>query len=224
MIELIEFGGTTIAIDVVGDFTPEYNAELTKHAIENGSEIVDHKIFKPVLLGLEVNQSEHPIDAPGYSMQTVPIRVEPNRAQIRSPFLLAGQAIRGAVGLLGGDATSILAYTNSSAEDRGSKLFDQLLELYVYDDVCSVTYKGRVYPNMSLVGIKKIESAAHVTLSKFQLSFEELRTVDLAAAATGSLPDPADLRAKPPKKQGIKTPKEVEESARPKSLLKSLLS
>lgn len=219
MIELITFGGQTIAVDVVGDFSPEYTAELTDHVVEDGSNVNDHKIFKPVLLGLEVNQTEHPIDAPGYNVESVSIEIEPNRAVILSPFLLVGNAIRGALGGLGSAGNSYVGYRSSSPEDRGNKLFEDLLTLYTSDEVATVTYKGRVYPNMSLVGIKKIESAAHVGLSKFQLSFKELRTVRLAAAGAGVLPDPESLRAKPPKKQGIKSPHQVEEAARPKSLL-----
>lgn len=219
--ELITFGDKSIVVDIVGDFSPEYVAELTDHAIEDGSEINDHKVFKPPVLTLEVNQTEHPIEADGYEKQSIGMNVEPVRTQVFSPFLLAGGVIRSALGLLGGSGDSFVGYKTDSPSARGNDLFENFLELYTSSDPAIVTFKGRAYPDMSLVGLKLLHSGSHVGLSKFQLTFKSIRTVTLAAQISGVLPDPADLRAKPPKKVGTKTAKQIEDEAIPK---KSLLA
>lgn len=217
--ELITFGSKTIAVDIVGDFSPEYNAELTDHVIEDGSNVNDHKIFAPVQLTFEVSQTEHPIDDFAYAREEVRMNLPPVRTNVLSPFLLAGQAIRGALGLFSEGSDKFVGYVTTNPVDRGNALFEDLLALYQSEDLAIVTFKGRAYPNMSLIGLKLIHSSTHVGLSKFQLTFKEIRTVQIAAQGAGVLPDPAELRAKPPKKQGIKSAETVEEEAKPKSLL-----
>jgi hypothetical protein len=212
--ELISWGGKSIAVDCVGDFSPEYSAELTDHVVEDGSNVNDHKIFAPVQLTFEVSQTEHPIDDFAYEKTEVRMSVPPVRTQVLSPFLLAGTAIRGALGLFSEGAEKFVGYVTSNPVQRGNALFEEFLALYQSEDLAIVTFKGRAYPNMSLIGLKLLHSSSHVGLTKFQLAFKELRTVDIAAAGGGVLPDPADLRAKPPVEQGIKSPEKVAEEAK----------
>src|SRR5690606_22327093 len=167
---------------------------------EDGSNINDHKVFKPDALTFEIAMTEVPIDAPGYTKQPVPIEVEQVRTRVLSPFLLAGSAIRSALGLFGGSVSSFVGYRNPLPQARGNAVYDDLLDLYRSDDLATVTYRGRTYSNLSLIGIKTLYSGPPmVGLTKIQVTFRELRTVRLAALGAGLLPNPASLRLALPK-------------------------
>lgn len=73
-IDLIQFDGGALVADMVGDFNAEDTGELTQHAIEDGSDIADHFIFRPRALTLTLVQTESPIETDvkgGFTPQTV---------------------------------------------------------------------------------------------------------------------------------------------------------
>lgn len=111
-----------ILVDLVTDLELTDGSEVTEHAIEDGSLAHDHQIQSPLMLSLEILQSNQPIstEETGFeyvskdlSFLTVSTIEESHRLEIRpvqtavlSPFLLAGQAVGAAIdsaaGALGG--------------------------------------------------------------------------------------------------------------------------
>ena len=204
MIELIKTPTQTILIDVVGDFGLTATAEQTKSAVEDGSVRSDHKIIQPSTLEIACAQTETPIEGkesggdPDFELTDIEYDVAEVATRVLSPFLLAGGAITAGVGAIAGaimgGPPAMQTLQTSNPRDRGGELTDALGLLFAGDEVAAVTYKGRTYTDMSLVGLVVSYTAeGEVGLTRYQLSFEELKTAKLQTVA---LPDPEELAHK----------------------------
>lgn len=224
MIELITLPGRVIAVDIVGAFGFQLSAELTEFPIESGSTVSDHKILMPMTGTIEIQQTEVPLDDPQYAMMPVELADIKARTVVTSPFLLAGAAADGLIGGLLGKAapTPMQVYKTTTPRDRGGELIDQLTELQASDETFSVTYRGRTFSNLSLIGVSLSYDRAGVT--NISLEVKEIKTISLTTIA---LPDPNALAiqpAKPSVKAAAATGSAAEEPVTNRSMLKSLIS
>ena len=207
MIELINTGGSVIAVDIVQELQAELSAETTDYATETGETRSDAKILGPILLTVQVRQTEKPIDAKdGFRMRPLDFEVPDVRTVVTSPFLLALQgaqavagAVSGAIGLLKKPKRMETLQTDNP-RDRGGELFEKLIELWTSSEVSDVSFKGRVFSNMSLVGLTLSDTLPGLTA--FQLSFKQQRSATTQRVA---LPNPADIALKPPATDGKTT-------------------
>jgi len=83
---------------------------------------------------------------------------------------------------------------SEAPRDRIGELHDALIQVKQEARFCTVTFRGRVYPDflMTRVGWKSTKGEAG--LGRFTLNLQSLRIV---ATATATLPNPASLRLKP---------------------------
>lgn len=231
MIELLKTPRKSIWVDVIPSFTLDATAEQTDYAVEDGSSRSDHKIINPKTLELELAQSEQPLDDPQYSKRTVD--VEPRQVQtvVTSPFLRASAALgAAATAIVGALRTPAPAKRHevlgtNSPRNRGGELEDELLALLASDDLVSITFKGRTYTGVSLVGLNASSAPGSVGLTRFRCSFKELKKEVLE---TVLIPNPEDLAFVQPKSTGKGSGKngsdenpEDKVGEKPKSLLAS---
>lgn len=174
------------------------------------------------------------------------VEVEPVRTTVTSPFLLAenvvGVAANAIGSLVGGGALggieliastvrfvdafeSTEGYQTNTPRDRGGELADKFAELFGGDEVATVTYRGRTYQNMSLIGVSLGYTPGLAGLTTFNLAFEELKTATVARVA---LVDPEILAAKAQaalgKKKGAEGAKDAGVNAgKGKSILAGLI-
>lgn len=225
MIELITWGDRTIAVDIVGPVDHESTASLTEYPVEDGSLLADHKIIGARTLELEIKQTETPIDDPQFSMtersyswkaltedsQTYKLTIEKVRTQILSLFLLAGGAVRTLLAQEPKDFTALKlgsekesgftmqVLQTANPRDRGAELDALLQELHDSPETCTITYRGRSIPDMSLIGLGRNWTQAGLT--SWNCSFKQLRTASIARV---DLVDPATLALKAKKSDGKK--------------------
>ncbi len=62
-IDLIQFDGGVLVADMLQDSQAEDAGELTQHAVEDGSDIADHFIFRPRTMTLTLVQTQTPIES-----------------------------------------------------------------------------------------------------------------------------------------------------------------
>ncbi len=223
--ELISWSKGTIAVDIVKTLSNELTAEEPDYATENADTRTDTKIHGPGILSVEVNQTETPLEDPEFSMLPISYVIEKVRTFVTSPFLRATvllgagvDAARGALGFASAPEQMEVLQTRNP-RDRGNELFDKLQELWLSTDLAEVTFAGRSYPNMSLLGLSLLVDQAG--LKKFQLTFKQRR---IAKVTYVQLPNPADIALKPSETGGKNTgsggKEEEAGTTRPKSLLK----
>ena len=249
MIDLIQTSDQIIAVDIVGAFAESLTAEESKYPVEDGSSRVDHKIFSPGTIDLEISQTEYPLDDPEYSLQDLTARYDVatavpsvQRLEIRdvqtivlSPFLLAGAGIsrltnrapRTFTGLRTGSPegkslrTQVLQTSNP--RDRGGELKALLEGLYFDPDAtCSITYRGQTSDDLSLISLTRSYNTAGLTV--FQCSFQRRLTASIEVA---ELFDPAEIAHRSSLKQGKTGSGSDEKAAQdhpPKSIAKALFS
>lgn len=228
MIELINTGGSIIAVDIVQELQAELSAETSDYATEIGETRSDNKIFNPAILTIQVRQTEKPIDpVDGFDFAALDYEVEDVRTVVTSPFLLALQGVQAVGGAVGGalglikKPKQMQTLQTDDPKNRGGELFEKLIELWRSTDVSDVTFKGRTFSSMALVGLTLSDTLPG--LSSYQLTFKEERRASTERVA---LPSPAEISLKPPASDGKKTGSggtEQEASAtQTKSLLASL--
>lgn len=205
--ELINTGGTIIAVDIVQELQAELSAETSDYATEIGETRSDNKIHNPAIITIQVRQTEKPIDAvDGFALAPLSYAVEDVRTVVTSPFLLALQGAQAVAGAIGGalglvkKPKQMETLQASDPKDRGGELFAKLLELWQGNDVSDVTFKGRTYPSMQLIGLTLSDTMAGLT--SYQLTFKEERRASTQRVA---LPNPADIALKPPATDGKQT-------------------
>jgi len=111
------------------------------------------------------------------------------------------QAVSGLVtSLLGGaeDAAQVTVFQSDQPVDRIGELFDRLIQIKDNSYFCTVTFRGRIYPDYLVTKVGWTSAPGEAGIGRFKL---ELQSVRLVSNATAELPDPASLRLKPQKQQ-----------------------
>lgn len=215
MIELIQTDSTVVSVDIVGAFTFTAGAEQTKTAVQDGTQRSDHKILTPPTLQIEVDQTETPIDDPEYEWIDLVLPKTPavDQARIGAGILihratkLAETAIANRIA---GKQETLRSYQTWTPRDRGGDLTDQLLEIYAGDELVTITYRGRTYPDLSLVNLVTNFERGAGGKTSFLLSFERIQKSQIGRV---NLPNPEDLAHKAPKSLGKKKGAEGTEAA-----------
>lgn len=214
---------TSLFVDIVGDMSSNRSSQLTEFPIEDGSVINDHLIHRPVSVSLSLGSVTKPIFDDDWSETSIDLKVRAVQTRVLSPFLLVGRAVsaglQGAAALLGvggNEPTGATVRKNPSPGNRQQDVYETLIRIAERGYFVTVNYDGRVYPDMILTELTKARAQADRGTMRFQCTFQTPRTVTTAGA---SLPNPADLRAKPRKKKGGKSKKE-EGDAKKTSMLK----
>lgn len=217
-----------VPVDVVTNHSDDRTAEVTTHPIEKGANINDHIIQQPDTLSLEIAQTQSPFITPiqdgaafsapnGFSAQNVKLNVQPNAFKPGGLLFLtrlAGSAIAAvgsALGLTSPDAPpSVTVITADGPTDRIGDLHDALIKVKSEGRFCTVTFRGRIYPNYIVTKVGWKTQKNEVGLGRFTL---ELQSIHVVTTDTADLPNPASLRlkpvatsAKPPKPVGDPAP------------------
>lgn len=145
------------------------------------------------------------------------------RTVVRSPFLLAGGALAEAGTALAGLLTDAVSnpmqtlqtslgstktlqplkqsvYMTQSPRDRGGELQDELEALLESEgDLATITYRGRTYTGMSLVGLAVSYTPGEAGLTRFSCSF---KSIPIASLEFVALPNPDSLAKRPARKKG----------------------
>jgi len=222
--------GTThvIEVDVIPSHTDDRTAEVTSHPIEKGANINDHIIQQPDKLTLEIAQTQTPFVTParadiafskpsGFSTKNVKLEVQPNVFKPGGLLYLT----RGAGALLGSltnalgltttpPSPSVNVIATDGPKDRIGDLHDALIKVKTEGLFCTVTFRGRIYPDYICTKVGWRTQKGEAGLGRFTL---EMQSISVVETATADLPNPASLRlkpvavqAKPAKKAGDPTP------------------
>lgn len=201
-----------VPVDVVPSHSDDRTAEVTTHPVEKGANINDHIIQQPDTLSLEICQTQSPFITPiqdgaafsapiGFSAHNVPLNVQPNAFKPGGLLFLtrgvgaAIAAIGGALGLSSPDAApSVTVITADGPTDRIGDLHDALIKVKTEGRFCTVTFRGRIYPNYVVTKVGWKTQKNEVGLGRFSL---ELQSINIVATDTADLPNPASLRLKP---------------------------
>lgn len=215
----------TLDVDLVVTATDDRSAKLTEHPVETGANVADHIVYSSGKFKIEIAQTQTPIEeVDGFSQQTLTIKFA--KSPVRGLTALAIQAVGNLVSgssVFGGgadeDSMDLQTLQATSPVDRVADLHDKLLDIFQNAYPVTVTFKGRVYPQFLILGIKLTHNKGEFGLGRFSLDVEEYPTV---STATATLPDPKDLRAKANKSQGKKGATEAKpDTSRLRSVLKS---
>jgi hypothetical protein len=203
-----------INVDLVKTHEDERTATVTSHPVERGAAISDHVIHDPDKLTLEIAQTQTPLPSPafenavwdepvGFSTKTVTLDV---RKSLFKPggLLAVTRGIEGVIssGLsalgLGSEEESakVTVFQSDEPVDRIGELHDQLISIKEKSRFCTVTFRGRVYPNYIVTKVGWSSAPGEAGIGRFKL---ELQSVRLVTNATAELPDPASLRLFLPK-------------------------
>lgn len=202
-----------VDVDMVKSHEDDRTATVTSHPVEKGSPIGDHVIHDPDKLTVEIAQTQSPFPSPalpdavwskpaGFSNQTTTLDVRPSLFQ-PGGLLAVSQAVGGVLASILGTAVESLPVkvTTWQAEtpvDRVGALHDQLVAIKTGARFCTVTFKGRVYPQFICTRVNWKTQPGEVGLGRFSLEFQSVR---LVTNATTELPDPASLRLIPKEEQ-----------------------
>lgn len=217
-----------VPVDVVTNHSDDRAAEVTSHPVEKGANINDHIIQQPDTLSLEIAITQSPFITPaqdgtafskptGFSIQNVPLNVQPNAFKPGGLLLLTSlagagiAAIGNALGLTSPTpAPSVNVIVADGPSDRIGDFHDAMIKVKTEGRFCTVTFRGRVYPNYVLTKVGWKTQKGEVGLGRFTLEMQSIRIV---TTETADLPNPASLRlkpvvttAKPPKAKGDPLP------------------
>jgi len=198
-------------VDLVKTHEDERSATVTSHPVEQGTKIGDHVIHDPDRLTLEIAQTQTPLPLPalpdvawvkpeGFSTQVVTLNVRKSLFQ-PGGLLAVTRAVGDAVSSLLGveeETTQASVFQADQPVDRIGELHDQLISIKTNSRFCTVTFRGRVYPNFLVTKVNWSSAPREVGIGRFKLELESIRIV---TNATAELPDPASLRLKPAKQQ-----------------------
>ncbi len=202
---------------MVSDGSAEKSIDLTDHAIEDGSEISDHAVRKPVTLSLTLVQTQTPIaptngfsrqqvtgsapkQTPGRQTNTIKIRKNPNlqlnaAALVRAGIGAIASAGAGPVtieGLKVGKATpaplSVTVLAADAPVDRVNEFNDELWKILEAVERITVNFKGRSYPNMVLTTVSRTDSAGQFGRATFSCEFKYLSTVATKQVSLPAVP------------------------------------
>jgi hypothetical protein len=201
-----------IPIDLVVNHSDDRSAEVTSHPVEKGANINDHVIQQADTLSLELAQTQTPFITPaapgiaftapkGFSIKNVKLDVQPN-AFSPGGLLFLSRAVGGALSSLGNALGITHADTPPNVNvivadgpiDRIGDLHDALIAVKQNAYFCTVTFRGRIYPDyiVTKVGWKSVKG--EVGLGRFTV---ELQSIHIVSTETADLPNPASLRLKP---------------------------
>lgn len=210
-----------VALDVSRDTV------LSKHALEDGTDITDHVTQGPNTIKVTIKQTQTPIlESDEFSFQTVELPSGQNDIFEAEGLLLAARAISGAVGAVG----DFLGLTSGSApvkahvlksdsdEDRITALQEELEKVQRDVKPITVSTAGNAYPRYIITRLVYSRQGPEL-LGTFEIEAEQIRTVSTQAAE--GLPNPADLRMKPQENRGKKPAPEVQSAVEERSLLAS---
>ncbi len=231
-----------VDVDVVPSHTDDRTADVTSHPIEKGANINDHIIQQPDRLTLEIAQTQTPFITPtrsdiafskpaGFSVKNVKLEVQPNAFRPGGLFFLT-QAAGAAVGAL----TNALGLTSATAapsvnvivsdgpKDRIGDLHDALIKVKSEGRFCTVTFRGRIYPNYICTKVSWKTQKGEAGLGRFTI---ELQSINVVETATADLPNPASLRLKPVQTstkpaKSVGNPKPDADAGAPESVLSNL--
>lgn len=116
---------------------------------------------------------------------------------------------------------TVNVWAADSPVDRIGELHDALISIKANGRFCTVTFRGRIYPDYICTKVQWKTQKGEVGLGRFSLELQRITTVSTEET---DLPDPASLRLKPVAKTA-KPPKGVDDASAPKgSDLESLAS
>jgi len=199
-------------VEFTADLVREYNddsvAEITEHPIERGSPIADHYVLKPRSVSLELKETNEPItEGDGWRKKATRLPVIASRFDPKGLLLLHSAAANAVGSLLGRgkeDSDKANVLVNQSAKDRIQSLHEALLLAQQIGARCRFAVGGRVFRDMQLTRVAK--SKRGIQAPTFTVEFSQVRTV---RTATADLPEPAELRDKPPTAKGPQSAKET---------------
>lgn len=203
----------TILVDATTSDNATYGSEPTSHPIENGSEISDHAILKPIELKVDGIISETPLSL---------------NAQKAGLIAAAGsQAIQKIGGFRGGLATTLSTLVAGKA---GAALFSEtenpldearkkLVELVNDKKLITIATKYQVYTNMMLYSLSISRDNSTGRAIKFSATFREIKIVSADTIVIERLNQEVAHSAAPKQKLGKKPGKEANAEQTAKSSL-----
>lgn len=202
----LSHSGGILVFDSVLDSAAEHLLEFTQFPVEDGAEVSEHAIRKPLKLSLTVTATQTPIrESAGFSVRGVELQVlsvsygkQTTRLQVAkkrgvqlnvaNAIAAVGRALQSAVagadsieGLKVERATprsfSVKALVADAPVDRVGEFYDELLRLWATKTQLKLSFKGREYPDLYLAQIRKTDSTGEFGRSKFQLELQEVQKV-----------------------------------------------
>jgi hypothetical protein len=203
---LIQFDGGVLVADCIAGADASNDIELTQYPIETGSTINDHAITKPFTLELTLVQTETPVAADGFRVQSVdlesfsrPRATQQGRADVpQAPFQLTLQGLgAAAISALGGGSAKEIRWTGTKTNSppdakqfkvsvlqadqevaRVNEFHDALLSLQAATELLVVTIKGQTYIDMLLTSVKRTDPQGQAGCARFTCSLQQVRTVE----------------------------------------------
>lgn len=209
--------------DVVVSLSDTQRADVTGHAIEDGTEVVDHIIQQPDEISITLAHSNTPIlEDEDFKLKQFELDVVKSTFKPQGLFAITS-GVTAAVGGLLGKINPLKVYTlqSDSQVNRIADLHDALIEVKRNGYLCTITFKGRLYVDFVFTRVVLSYEQGKGGLGNFQIEARNVRTVKTKNVE--GLPDPADLRAKEQKKKG-KSPTKQLEDAQKAAVRKSLLA
>jgi copper chaperone CopZ len=182
----------------------ERGAEVTEHAVEKGAPVSEHIIKKSPRVKLEISHSNTPIE-PVQTWFRGPKPIDPNPSLFKPKGLLAvTQGISAALSSAK-PTPPVIVIQSLLAIDRIQQLHDALIQAQATASLCSFTHRGRPYTDYFLEEINL--SYGKTAMARFTLGLAKVRKVETALT---SVPEPADISAKPPLQKGNQSKDETD--------------
>lgn len=216
----------TLQFDVVTNEQQEGTSEITEHPVEVGPNVTDHVRSKLNVVTLEAFVSNEPLydtGGRGASLRAATLDVK----LYTPPFAPTPGALFSAIGggvsrLFGGAPQQVSA--NVLQFDRE---FDAVAETHAILETLRTTAQlidlyttTTEYQNMILERVSLPRDASTGTGGKFQLSFRQIRLVEVKVVTA---PVPTEIRGKKAVKKGPQGPEPVKDPVVKKSVFKSLV-
>lgn len=202
---LFTHDGGALVFDAVQDASFDASLEFTDLPVEDGTTISDNAIRKPLMVSLELCQTQTPITAvDGFSVKGQALTVQSVKMGKQSTELkiatkrgvqlnvnnaihaIGGALLSAASGAtsidgvkpeLGAKAFAVKVLTADNAVDRVREFYEALLSLMYAVTKLKLTFKGRDYPNLVLTSVKKSDAKGEFGKSSFAVELREIRTV-----------------------------------------------
>lgn len=216
----------TLQFDVVTNEQQEGSSEITEHPVEVGPNVTDHvrsKLNVVTIEGFISNEPLYDTGERGASLRTAQLDVKTYTPPLAPTPGALFSALGGGVSRLFGavpQQTSVSVLQFDREFDAVAETHEILENLRTTAQLIDLYTTTAEYQNMILERVTLPRDASSGTGGKFQLSFRQIRLVEVKLVTA---PVPTEVRGKKAVKKGPKGPEPVKDPVKLKSVARSFL-